>query len=125
VLPFLSSDYSEDSPPPELVGLLFTGMEGNNANVNFFGDGYLHLGYTGMVVEALAVLALLWAADQATRRAPLPLATTIMVMPALTLTNASVFTGTLTLGIGATIALLFFLPSVETFPRRPNYLDQA
>lgn len=125
VLPFFSTDYSEDSPPAEFVGLLFTGMEGNNANVNFFGDGYMQFGHAGMLVEALAVLALLWAADQATRSVPLPLACTIMVMPALTLTNASVFTGTLTLGIGAAIALLFFLPTTEQFPRRPSYLDQA
>lgn len=124
VLPFLSTEYSETVSPFVLVGQLFNNADGNNANVNFFGDGYMHLGYAGLLIECLLVLALFWATDEVTRHVPLPLACIIFVMPTMAITNASAFTAVLTLGFGAAIALSLFLPSIESYPRKAPFREQ-
>lgn len=113
VLPFLPTEYDEAVTPPVLVGQVFNNAENTNANVNFFGDGYMHLGYAGMLIEGAMMLLLLWLADEATRRLPLRVACILFLMPVIAVTNGSAFTAVLTLGFGAALVLAFTAPATD------------
>lgn len=122
VVPFFSTDFYQPVPPFEFVGRLFNNAEGVNANVNFFGDGYMHYGYTGMLVEGLVLVLILWATREVTRDVPLPLACIVFLIPTVAITNGSALTAVLTFGFGAGVVVSYFLPTLESFPRKKRSL---
>lgn len=113
-LPFVDSPYTED--PFVLVGELLFGTEGTNANVNFFGDGFMNFGYLGLFVEVIVVAVLLRVADESTVRVPLPIACAIFAVPTISLTNGGAFTSILTYGFGAACVAAWLCPIRDTKP---------
>lgn len=108
-LRWLSSPY-RDVTPPFLVGAQFTGDPTTNANVSLFGHGYLALGYAGILIEAAALLPILWMLDRAGRGLPFKVMALVLLMPAISLSSATVFTTALTHGLLATVLLFALLP---------------
>lgn len=96
--------------PAQIVGRVFFGSSTANANASLFGHGYALFGYDGIFIESLLLVLLLWAADDLTRDLPVPVASLMFLMPAITISNGSVFTSILTTGFGATLVLSATVP---------------
>ena len=107
-------DYPYDEEVPTIVGRVFLGDSGTSANANLFGDGYANLGIAGIAVETFVLLVLLRLMDSASRGLPVAISGPLFVMPAITLSNSSVLTSTITHGIAAAIILAACLPRART-----------
>lgn len=97
-------------PPSFLVGSLFAGNRDTNANVSLFGDGYLQAGYTGIYLESLVLVVLLWAVDAATRGLPGTVTAIVLSMPTIALASGAVMTVIATHGFAVAIVLCAILP---------------
>ncbi|MCP3420657.1 sugar transferase [Nocardioides pinisoli] len=122
VVPFAASPY--DELPYVLVGEALFGTEGTNANVNFFGDGFMNLGYTGMLVEAVLAGLLLRLADESCRRVPLPVACSLFAVPLISLSNGGAFTAILSFGFLAACVAAWLCP-VRQLPERAPWSDRV
>ena len=111
VLPFVQDGYKD---PFVLVGESLFGTEGTNANVNFFGDGYMNLGYAGMLIEAVVAAILLRLADESCMRISLSAACAIFALPTISLTNGSAFTAIFTYGFAFAIVVGWWCPLRDT-----------
>jgi hypothetical protein len=118
-LRWLTSPYQEVSPP-FLVGAQFVGDPGTSANVSLFGHGYLALGFAGILIEAAALVPVLWLLDRAARGLPFQVVALVMFLPALALSSATVFTTTLTHGLLAGAIVLAVLPRTGWTPMPRN-----
>ena len=85
--------------------------------VNFFGDGFMNLGYPGMLVEAVLAGLLLRIADESCRRVPLPVACSLFAIPLISLTNGGAFTAVLSFGFLAACMTAWLCP-VSQLPER-------
>lgn len=103
-------DYPYSSSPAMLVGEQFSGDAKVAANVSFFGDGYANLGYLGIAIEALVIVALLWALNAAAEGLPMKVTSVVLLLPALGLANTSAFTSLLTGGCAVAVVVLFAIP---------------
>jgi hypothetical protein len=112
---FLSafSAYPYSQEPPLLVGSLFFGDPGTNANANLMADGFANFGYPGVLLECLVLMVLLWIVDDAVRGVPWRFAGLILIMPTLSLADSGVFTTMLTHGFLAAVLACACLPRTE------------
>jgi len=90
----------------------------NNANANFLADGFVNLGYLGMIIASLQLAFVLWLIDSVARgRDPLLVAFT--VLPAgLVFSNVPIHTGLTSNGVAISILLITLLP--RTVPNMPR-----
>ena len=102
-------DYAYSAAPSFLVGA-WMGTPEVSANSNFLADGYANAGYVGMIIETLVFVALLWLLDASMRGLPIPVVSTMLVLPVVALSNVSAFTAILTQGVLAAIVLGALLP---------------
>ena len=93
-----------------IVGLLYMGDPRTSANVSPFGHGYLSEGYLGIYIEALVLGLLLWAIDQASDGLSAQVQALMVVMPAIVVASASIFTALLTHGLLALVVALALCP---------------
>lgn len=98
-------------PPGIVVGILFSGSRNANANANFMADGYANLGWTGLAIESLVVVAILWWLNATGRHLPIALTAPMLLIPALTLANGSAFTALTTGGVVFAGLLMACLPA--------------
>ena len=110
ILRFLDNPYSEGPAPTYIVGLLYMGDPRTSANVSPFGHGYLSEGYLGIYIEALVLGLLLWAIDQASDGLSAQVQALMVVMPAIVVASASIFTALLTHGLLALVVALALCP---------------
>lgn len=96
--------------PAHIVGSEFYGRAQTDANASLFGHGFLGLGYVGILVECLALAALLWAANQAATGLSPEVSCPLFLMFAVSLANSSVFTVALTHGLMAAIVVAAMVP---------------
>lgn len=89
---------------------------GNNANANFLADGYVNLGYVGMLFSAVQAGVLLWLADCATQDRDPILAAGALVPFGLVLSNVPVHTGLVNNGLLILLFLLISAPRIA--PKR-------
>jgi hypothetical protein len=99
------------SPPGIIVGEVFSGSAASNANANFLADGYANLGYLGLLIEALLVVATLWGVNATGKHLPMAIVAPILLLPALTLANGSSFIALLTGGFFFAMLLMAVLPA--------------
>lgn len=114
--------------PSFMVGEFLTGNPLNNAGVNLFGHGYFEFGYAGMFAESAVLLAFLWALDVVARGLPLAVVSVVVLMPAIALSGANVFTSLSTHGLFASLLILAILPRVGwdiATEKRPSPLGRA
>lgn len=103
--------YPHHETPEFVVGAVMFGSPETSANASLFGDGYSNLGYPGVLIEAAALVLLLWVVDAAARHLPLRVSGTILLVPSIALANMSVFTSILSNGFAYAILLMACLPS--------------
>ena len=117
-------DYPYSREPPQLVGELFFGNAATNANANLLADGYANFGFTGMLLECLVLMVVLWFIDDACRGLPVGVAALAFVMPTLSLADSGLFTTLLTHGMGAATLACLLMPRTgwqpEADPPRPK-----
>lgn len=106
--PFSPDTYG-GRPPGIVVADAFGG--GSNSNANFIADGYANLGWTGVLIETVVLVAILWLLNATGRHLPLSIVAPTLMIPALTIVNGSSFTSFLTGGVLAACLLMACLPS--------------
>jgi hypothetical protein len=106
--PFLQYPYSRE--PPQLIGELFFGNSGTNANANLLADGFANFGFPGMLMECLVLMVVLWVIDDACRGLSVRVAGLVFVMPTLSLADSGLFTTLLTHGMGAATLACLLMP---------------
>lgn len=120
--PFFQYPYSRE--PPQLIGELFFGNAGTNANANLLADGFANFGFLGMLLECLVLMVVLWIIDDACRGLPVRAAALVFVMPTLSLADSGLFTTLLTHGMGAATVACLLMPRTGWQPepdaRRPR-----
>lgn len=117
-------DYAYPVTPSYLVGAEFTGSEATTANANFFADGYANLGYAGMYLEAVVLVAILWFINSCSLHLRLSTASLILLIPTLALVNSSVFTSILSNGFLAAFVVMLCLPASDDSPISGTQLDR-
>jgi hypothetical protein len=105
--PFI--EYPYNYTPNFLIGA-WLGNPNNSVNVNFLADGYSNLGYTGMAIEAAVFVLSLWLLDATLDGLPMPIACSMLILPAIALANISAFTVILSQGVGVAMILGAVLP---------------
>ncbi len=110
VIPFAPSHYRESSAL--IVGRLFSHEPGVSANASWLAHGYFSLGYAGVAIETMLVLALLLAADAVTRHVPLPVACALFTVPIIALASSSPFTTILSHGFLVALLVAFTMPTL-------------
>lgn len=103
-------DYPLSLPPAFVVGEMFSNSPETSANGNLFADGYMNLGYLGMLIEAAVLVLLLWLVNISTRGRSIALTSIVFVTPTLVLANTSVFTAFLTHGFLAACVMFLLAP---------------
>lgn len=83
---------------------------GNNANANFLADGYVNLGYVGMLFAALQMGVVLWLADSFARDRDPVVAAGVLMPFGLILSNLPVHTALVSNGLLILLFLLLALP---------------
>lgn len=124
ILPFLTDPYAGGLDPTHIVGAAFVGNAGTAANVSLFGHGYLSFGYIGMYVEGIVLAIVLWLVDDASRGLPVKIAALVFLMPAISISSASIFTTMLTHGLLGAVILAAMMPRTG-WERRRNHPPPA
>jgi hypothetical protein len=111
VLPLVPSHYPESAAL--IVGRAFTHEAGLSANASWLAHGYFSLGYAGVAIETLLVLALLLAADAVTRHVPMAVACALFAVPTIALASSSPFTSILSHGFFVALVVAFVMPDMR------------
>lgn len=91
--------YPLPEPYPRLISLQYLYGQEGSANVHFLSDGFVQLGYAGMLLVGTLTAAVLWVADALGERLPRGLAVAALAMPCSALANSALNTSLLTHGI--------------------------
>lgn len=121
-----ATDENARDAPSLIVGERFFGTDAN-ADASLWMHGFASYGYLGMYLVTLLLVILLWLADDCTRGIPIFWACALFLMPALAVSEASIFVAMLTHGFLAALVLSILLPrpplesgSRETSPHEPD-----
>jgi hypothetical protein len=106
---FLANPYSSD--PPTVIGAVYFPSWGTHANANVWADGFANFGIWGVFIFTAILGVLFWLYDSITVDTDLRLAALMLAMPAVSLTNAGLFTCLLTHGVGFACVVMYFLPN--------------
>ena len=82
----------------------------NNANANFLADGYVNLGYVGMILSSLQLAFVLWLIDSLARGRDMVLVACTVLPAGLIFSNVPIHTGLTSNGIAISILLITLLP---------------
>lgn len=82
----------------------------NNANANFLADGYVNLGYAGMVFSSLQLGFVLWLMDSLARGRNAVMVACVILPAGLVFSNVPIHTGLVSNGIAVCMLLLTLLP---------------
>lgn len=105
----LSSPF--DMPFGRLIGdYISTYAKENNANANFLADGYVNLGYVGMLFACLQLMLVLWIADSLTRDRDPIFVGCLLVPFANVISNGPIHTALLSNGGFVMLLLLSIAP---------------
>ncbi|MCE0506585.1 hypothetical protein LR948_14540 [Roseivivax sp. GX 12232] len=89
----------------------------NNANANFLADGYVNLGYLGMIFSSLQMALVLWLIDSLARGRDMTLVAFTVLPAGLVFSNVPVHTGLISNGIAISMMLITLLPKKTPTPR--------
>jgi hypothetical protein len=109
-LSFLGSSPFGKSPG-YIVGEYMTGNNQVVANSNYVADGYVNLGYAGIVIEAVVCALVIAVSASAARRLPFPVAAGVLFTPVIALVNSSPITAILSNGFALATVLFMLAPS--------------
>jgi hypothetical protein len=112
-------DYPYDLTPAFYVGRAFFGRSEMSANASVFADGFSNLGFPGLLLAGLALMALLWVIDHVSRGLPVAVSGIIFLIPSIGLANTALLTALLTHGLIASILVAAIMPR-EGWWQRPS-----
>ncbi len=98
-----------DQPPPQVVGYAYFGPR-LHANANLWADAYANFGMLGVFAFTGVLAGILRLFDRLARGADLRLVASLVVIPAVSLSNSALLTTILTHGLGLAILLAAALP---------------
>lgn len=89
----------------------------NNASANFLADGYVNLGYVGMILSSLQLAFVLWLIDSLARARDKILVACTVLPAGLIFSNVPIHTGLASNGVAISILLITLLPRATPTPR--------
>jgi hypothetical protein len=95
-----------DVEAPSLIGAIYLGDAGINANANLWADAMANYGLLGIVPFTLVLGIVLWVLDSAGARRDVLVIGPTLGLIGITLGNSGVFTTIMTLGLGLIVAFL-------------------
>ncbi|UJP08911.1 hypothetical protein L2X99_10500 [Microbacterium sp. KUDC0406] len=111
--------------PARMIGLWVSGSSELSANANLFADGYAHFGWFGVFGAGVILLIFLRVLDRAAHGLPSMVASLVVVMPAVALSNTSILTSMFSHGLVAMAVLLMLAPKRGWSPRRSTRLESS
>lgn len=84
----------------------------NSANANFLADGYVNIGYAGMLVSALQLAVVLWFIDRLAKDRDPALAACVVLPAGIVFSNLPIHTGLMSNGAGLCVLLIPLLPKL-------------
>ena len=105
---FSSSPYTVTSP--DLIGATYFPGPRPHANAGVWADAFANFGFSGIIVFALVLGAVLWVIDGVGHRRDPRVIGPMLALAGLTLSDSALLTTLLTLGLGFGCAVLFFMP---------------
>jgi hypothetical protein len=103
-----SSSYTIE--PPDLIGVTYFPGTRPNANAGVWADAFANFGFTGIIVFALVLGAVLWVIDGVGHRRDPRVIGPMLAIAGLTLSDSALLTTVLTLGLAFGCAVMFFMP---------------
>jgi len=103
-------DYQYAVTPPFVIGYYYFNSVEMAANANYLADGFSNLGYSGIIIHAAIISALLHVYDSLTRNIVVDFAALLLIVPVLGLVNSALFTCILTGGLSVLIFLVAIMP---------------
>lgn len=105
--------------PPRMIGLIYFGSARADANAHIWADAYSNFGYSGILVFTLILGAILWVYDSVSITAGNRIIATLMLaVPAITLTNSGLLTTLWSHGMFLALVLVYLHPSEAGRARR-------
>jgi hypothetical protein len=105
----ISHSYPMDAA--HLIGLEYFNDAAMSANANLWADGFANLGFPGMVIVTVVLAAFMMTYDSVARGRDLRVATLLLAMPAISLSNSALFATFLTHGLLLALVILLFAPT--------------
>lgn len=112
----LTGEYALPLPPSFMVGWLFSNDPIVSANANVYADGYMQAGVLGIFVEATLTGLMLLAINQLAKGADKSLASALLIIPSIALSNTGIFPALLTHGFLFGAAILTFVKLSQQEP---------
>jgi hypothetical protein len=106
--PFL--EYPYGYPVAGVIGGAYFGDPRTYANASLWAYGYASLGTPGVLLFSALCALTMWLIDSIASGRDFRLATLMLALPAITLSNSSMFTCLLTHGLGLVMAMIYLLP---------------
>lgn len=99
-----------DYAPAQTIGIVLSGSPDMSANANFLADAFAHFGWFGVIGFGVLLAMLMCLLDRAAFGMPAAVASLVVLMPAVTLSNTSLLTSLLSHGVLAMIVFLGLAP---------------
>lgn len=103
------------------IGYSSSGNSSTNANVNFLMDGYVSLGWLGVLFACSITILMIGVLDRLTKGSFRNVLTPVFVIMTFNLFNQGIFTSLLSSGFVQIIILIVFVKSLETKVGNPKF----
>jgi len=104
------STYPYEMAPDRVIGSVYRGDPEVHANANIWADAFANFGLTGILVFTCFLGIYMWLLDSAAHGRNRRVATLIVGVPAITLSNTALETSLLTHGIALVLILVYLMP---------------
>ncbi|MBR9801074.1 hypothetical protein GYB59_04955 [bacterium] len=93
-----------------LIGEVYLNRAQCSANVNFIADGFSNFGYPGMIAITVLLGLVFWTYDSFAKDVDITLASLLLALPVIALSNCALLTVLSTHGLGLTLLVAYFVP---------------
>ncbi len=111
--------YPYQLKPPNVIGEWLANAPTTAMNANLFADGFENFGWFGLVGAGAVLLIYIRALDRAAAGIPASATALILIMPAISLSNASILTSMFSHGLVIAFVLIAIAPRTIWSPRQP------
>lgn len=107
------SRYPYEMAPDRVIGSVYKGDPDVHANANIWADAFANFGFTGILLFTCFLGIVMWLLDSVAYGRNWRVATLMVGVPAITLSNTALETSLLTHGIALVLILLYLMPRDE------------
>jgi hypothetical protein len=106
-------EYPYDATPPFIIGLNYFHNAETSANANIWADAFSSFGIAGVLTISLILASIFWLLDCLMADTDIRMAVLMLGLPAIALSNSSLFVTFVTHGLGLVLLLAFLMPKIR------------